>query len=402
MPSFSYTARDSNGQSVKGIISAASVVEVGKLLRQEGKYPITVELSRFKGKSAQIGIKITRNEVIQLSTQLSVMVDTGVTIVEALECINKTVTKPKMKKLVEDIAMHIRGGGDLSGALAKHPRSFPVLYIALIKASEQTGMLSEMMNRATNYMREEAEIVRKVKGALTYPAIMFSFALLTTISMLIFVLPRFTSLYANKMAALPTPTKILMGISSTLINYWMLIVPSIALVVIGLFCVVKFTDKGLKIFHTIQIRLPLLGTMFRDLHLSRGLRMVGTMAGAGVGLVECVNTARNLCQNVHFQKLWSDIEQQIQLGKQLSEPMASSSLVPPSVAQMINSAERSGKLAEVMEQVAIYSEKELKERIAELTRYIEPAMIVLMGVLIGGISMAMLLPIFTISRVMSH
>ena len=159
---------------------------------------------------------------------------------------------------------------------------------------------------------------------------------------------------------------------------------------------------GKRQWHWLQLRLPLMGSMFRKMHLSRGLRMIGTMAGAGVGLVDCVTTAIDLCENVYFQELWQEVSLKIQSGKQLSEPLASSSLVPRSVAQMINSGERGGKLAFVMEQIAGFSEQELKETISELTRYIEPAMIVVMGFIIGGVALALMLPIFTISRVVAH
>jgi type IV pilus assembly protein PilC len=403
MPNFTYTARDNTGQSVSGTLNAPAIADVGKMLRAEGKYPITVQPTLSKSAApVSPGIKVSRNDVIQLSTQLSIMVETGVTITEALDCIASQATKPKLKEMLLDIAQQVQNGTDFSVALGKHPRSFPTLYIALIRASEKSGMLPRMLQRATTYLREEAEIVRKVKGALTYPGIMFGFAITTTIFLLIFVLPRFTTIYASKKAALPTPTKILMGISDGLIYNWMYIVPSVLATCIAVWASVKFTRVGRRTFHTLQITAPLLGKMFRQLHLSRSLRMIGTMANSGVHLVDCVTTARDLCNNSHFQKLWMDVEQQLHIGKQLSEPMFKSNLVPKSIAQMISSAEKGGKLAMVMEQVAGYSEQELKERISELTRYIEPAMIVLMGALIGGVAMALLLPVFTVSRVMAQ
>ena len=142
--------------------------------------------------------------------------------------------------------------------------------------------------------------------------------------------------------------------------------------------------------------------MFRKLHLSRGMRMIGTMATAGINLVDCVSTANELCGNVHYQKMWNDVSNRIQAGKPMAEALANSSLVPRSIAQMIHSGEKGGKLGHVMEQVANYAEQELKEKIADLTRYIEPAMIIVMGVIIGGVSLALMLPIFTISRVVAN
>jgi type IV pilus assembly protein PilC len=142
--------------------------------------------------------------------------------------------------------------------------------------------------------------------------------------------------------------------------------------------------------------------MFNKLHLARGIRMVGTMAGSGVPLVDCVQTAQDLCPNSYFQDLWKEVSHQIHAGRQVSEPLSKSTLVPRSISHMIHSGEKSGKLAQVLEQIANFSEQELKEKIAELTRYIEPAMIVVMGVIIGGVALALMLPIFTISKVVAH
>jgi type IV pilus assembly protein PilC len=258
-----------------------------------------------------------------------------------------------------------------------------------------------MLHRATAYLRDEQETLRRVKGALTYPAIMFTFALGTTIFLLTFVLPRFTVIYARKGAALPLPTKILMHSSNFLVNHW----AGLLLGLIGAAAAIYLylgTRQGSRMFYRLQLRLPLLGGMFRKLHLSRGLRMIGTMAGAGVSLIDCVATARDLCANVFFREMWDEVSTQIQAGKQMSDPLSRSNLVPRSVSQMIHSGEKSGKLAHVTEQVATFSEQELKETIADMTRYIEPAMIIIMGTIIGGVSLALMLPIFTISRVVAQ
>ncbi|HEY0008759.1 MAG TPA: type II secretion system F family protein [Tepidisphaeraceae bacterium] len=401
MPNFAYTARDAAGMSVQGTLAAATIADVGKLLRAQGKMPVHVQPAAEKMSGAAADVRISRTEVIQLSTQLAIMVDTGVTLIDALDCIAAQASKPKLRALLGDLSTQVQGGMDFSTALARHPKSFPTLYIALIRASEKSGMLPKMLNRATTYLREEAEIIRKVKGAVTYPGIMFAFACTTTVFLLIFVLPKFTTIYASKAAALPTPTRILMALSDGMINHWMLIVPTILGAAGGAWWSVKYTDLGRQIFHTLQIRVPLMGPMFRQLHLSRSLRMIGTMGSSGVHLMDCVSTAKQLCDNQHFKALWTEVEQQLHVGKQLSDTLFTSPLVPRPIAQMISSAEKSGKLAQVMEQLAGYSEQELKEKIAELTRYIEPIMIVAMGLIIGGVAMALLLPVFTISRVMS-
>ena len=407
MPLFAYTARDGNGAPASGTINGASEAEVTQLLRREGKYPISIEYARAatpNGTGPMVGgagIRITRADVIQISQQLSIMVETGVTLTEALECIANQTEKPKVKALVQDLQRSVQGGSDFSSALARHNRSFPQLYVALMRASEKSGTMGKMLIRATGYLRDEQETVRRVKGAMIYPTIMLVFAILVTVFLLIFVLPRFTAIYAQKAAALPLPTKILMNASNFLIAHYVSLP-------IGLICAIAAgwfgcqTQAGRRVVHWIQLNTPVFGAVFQKLHLSRSLRMIGTMSGAGVPLVECVTTAGELCNNGYFKELWSDVLTKIQSGRQLCEPMFDSPLVPRSVAQMIHSGEKSGKLAFVMEQISGYAEQELKEKIAELTRYIEPAMIIIMGAIIGSVALALLLPIFTISRVMAH
>jgi len=405
MPNYAFTAREESGGQVSGTIMAASVTEATQMLRADRKYPTSVELagetSNEVPEFSNTGIKVPRKDVIQFATQLAIMMETGVPISDALDCISMQAANPKVKQLVEDLNQQVRAGNDFSSALKRHPRSFPRLFTALIQASEKSGMMSKLIVRATNYMRDEQDTVRKVKGALIYPGIMMSFAVLTTIFLLAFVLPKFTAIYAAKAAALPLPTKILMKASDFIVGNWIALIIGTTVAAVAGFFYFR-TEGGKRVWHYTQLRIPLLGGMFRKLHLSRGLRMVGTMAGAGVNLVDCVSTAQDLCANSYFRDLWSSVSDQIQTGKQLSEPMFQSPLVPRSVSQMISSAEKSGKLAMVMEQIAAYAEQELKEKIADLTRCIEPIMIMVMGIIIGGVALALLLPIFTISRVMSH
>jgi len=409
MATFVFTARDESGTAVSGTLVAESVAEATRQLRAEGKYPTSVRAAADHDEPSGIaptagttprGFKIRRDEVVQISTQLSIMIETGVTLIDALDCIAMQTTRPNLRALVEDLSTQIKGGSDFSLALSRHPRSFPRLFVALIKASERTGMLSRMLQRGTQYLRDEQETLRKVRGALTYPGIMLGFAVTTTLFLLAFVLPRFTVIYASKRAALPIPTKILMTMSDFVVGHWVMLIVGAAAAATVLWMYLN-TVRGARNWHFLQLNVPLIGGMYRKLHLARGMRMIGTMAGAGVNLVDCVATAQALCSNTYFRQLWDDVSDKIQSGRQMSEPLAQSTLVPRSIAHMIHSGEKGGKLAMVMEQVAAFSEQELKEKIAELTRYIEPAMIVVMGLIIGGVALALMLPIFTISRVVA-
>jgi type IV pilus assembly protein PilC len=230
---------------------------------------------------------------------------------------------------------------------------------------------------------------------------MLGFAVTTPIFLLAFVLPKFAAIYASKAAALPTPTKDPHGFSQFILDHRISLPVSIAVTVAALMWYVAGRPANAPL-HWVQLHVPLLGPMFRKLHLARSMRMIGTMAGAGIPLTDCVATANDLCGNVYFRELWTVVLERIQTGRQLWEAMSDHPLIPRSICQMIHSGEKAGKLAFVMDQVSGFAEQELKEQIAELTRYIEPIMIILMGVIIGGVALALLLPIFTISRVVAH
>lgn len=362
--------------------------------------PATASASRPK--------RLKRSELVEVSDQLAVMLDAGVQVADALECCREQAERDEQGHVTEtlsDIAASVASGSDLSSALARHPQSFPQVYVALVRAGEKSGLMCEMINRAVGYLRDEQEILRKVRGAMTYPAIMFGFAMLTTVSLLVFVLPRFTKLYAGKEDRLPVPTKVLVFLSDGLVHHWHLIVPATLLISYGIWRWLR-SDGGQTWWHATQLRLPLIGPMYRRLHLSRGLRMMGTLGGAGVGLVDCLDTARELATNVWYRALWEDVAEQIRAGRPVSEPLRSTSLaqalVPPSVAQMVKAGENGGRLSQTAEKIALHAERELKESVEAITRYIEPAMIVLMGGIIGGVTMALLLPVFTVGRVVAE
>jgi type IV pilus assembly protein PilC len=404
MPTFVFTARDGSGSLSTGSLIADSLHAAADALRADGKFPTSLmpsdEVQVRRGSFLSFRPRMSRKEVVQFGTQLQIMIDTGVTLSEALESIAAQTQKESVRKLLEDLFRHVQGGETFSSALSRHPRSFPRVMVALVVASERSGQMARLLGRAVGYLRDEQETIRRVRGALTYPAIMLAFAISTTTFLMTCILPKFTALYAAKGVALPVLTRFLMAVSAFLIGQWPWIILGTAALVIGGWRYAR-TALGHRQFNFVQLRIPLMGKMFRKLHLSRGLRLIGTMAGAGINLPDCVRTAYELCPNVYFRELWEEVGRQIQAGKQFSEPLFQNPLVPKSMAQMLHSAEKGGRLASVMELVSGYAEEELKEQIAEMTRYIEPAMIVIMGGIIGTVAIALMLPIFSISHVMA-
>jgi len=403
MPTFVFTARDSSGALSTGSIMADSIAAAVESLRSDGRYPTSVLPSVEAAQKKTWFLtqpRLSRKDLIQFVSQLQIMIETGVTLSEAMESIASQAQKPAVREVIGDLGRRISGGESLSASLARHPGSFPRILIALVSASEKSGLLNKMMGRAVAYLRDEQDTLRRVRGAMIYPAIMMAFALSTTTFLMTFVLPKFTAIYATKGATLPMATRVLMAVSQFMIHDWYWILIILATILISGWRYSK-TTGGHRLFNYIQLRFPLIGPVFQKLHLSRGLRMIGTTASSGISLPDCVRTAKDLCPNIYYQDLWDEVARQIHAGKQFSEALFHSPLVPRSTAQMLHSAEKGGKLAVVMEQIAGFAEAELKERIVEMTRYIEPAMIVVMGAIIGTVALALMLPIFSISKVIA-
>lgn len=338
--------------------------------------------------------------MITFAHQLAVMVDTGVSISEALSCCAEQSESAGFKRVLEDVADEVRGGRELSAALSAHPRVFPSVMVSLVRASELSGTMGKMLDRISTYMAKEQITARKIRGALTYPAIMISAVLIITTGLLLFVLPRFASIYATRGATLPTPTRLLLGLSESLQTAWWAYLLGLA-VLVALVVAGFTTQAGRRIVDLIKLDAPVVGGLFRKLYITRAMRTFGTMVEAGVPILEMIPIVRAVTHNHRFDALWEEVDQRLREGSQLSSPLFASELIPRSVSQMVYAGEKSGRLSDVMHKVAEYTEEEFDEQVKQATAYIEPAMVVTLGVIIGFVAIALLLPIFQVGQVAS-
>jgi type IV pilus assembly protein PilC len=343
--------------------------------------------------------KVKRDHVIFFTTQLAVMVDTGVTLSEALDSIAEQTQDPTFKAVVTDLSEQVKGGVTFSAALAKYPRIFSRLLIALMRASEASGRMGTMLQRASTYLKAERETVKRIKGAMIYPICMLGFCTLVVTGLLIFVLPRFERIYAGKGAVLPAPTRALLAISHGLLSYWYLVLAVVVGSVVGLILFLR-SPAGRDFMDSVRIRMPIIGGMYRKAYLARSLRTMATMVSTGVSLLETLDITAGVSGNHHFASIWQAVSRQAKEGGSLSEELAKQPLVPCTVTHMIAAGERTGQLADVMDRVAEFCEEDVKVAVKSVTTLIEPAMIIFMGVIIGGIAMALLLPVFRMSKLL--
>ena len=404
MTQFVYQARDHAGRSETGAVTAPSIEDARTQLRRDGRIVVDLHEEFASASSAQLaGVrrkKVKRGDVMFFATQLAVMVDTGVPLAEALDSISEQTDHEGLRVMVGDISDQVKSGIEFSTALEKYPKAFSRLFTSMMRASEVSGTMGEMLIRVSDYLASERETRKKVKGALIYPACMLSFCLLVVIGLLVFVLPKFEKIYSGKGATLPLPTRALLAMSHGITGYWPFIIAGLVGAGVGIHFYVR-SPGGRMMMDRIRISVPILGQMYRKAYLARSLRTMATMVSSGVSILDGLEITARVAGNYFYQKIWTGAAERVVEGATLSDPLFECRLIPRSVTQMISAGERTGKLAYVMNRVATFCEDDLKVAVKTVTQMIEPLMIIVMGLVIGGIAIALLLPVFSVSKIIS-
>lgn len=404
MIQFKYQVRDSGGVFAAGVIAAEGLDDASRLLRREGKTIISLQESTGLDEQAVLAgrpKRIRRDDVIFFANQLAVMVDTGVPISEALDAIGSQTEHSGMKAVLRDLSDRVKGGLEFSSALQEHPKVFNRLFISLMKASEASGTMGQMLIRVAEYMKRERDTRKAIKGAMVYPLCMLGFAVCVVIALLIFVLPRFEKIYAGKSALLPLPTRVLLGMSKGIIAYWPLLLGGLAAVVVGAILYLR-TPGGQLMMDRLRVKVPIFGAMFRKSCLARCLRTMSTMVSSGVSMLDGLSITAQVAGNRLYAEVWEKLAQRVEEGSTLADPLFEHRLIPATVAQMVSAGERTGKLGLVLNRVAEFCEDDLKTAVKTVTSMIEPIMIIVMGFIVGGIAMALLLPVFSMAQLVAH
>ena len=406
---YAYKARNAAGEVTAGTLVATSAEEVSARLRAEGHFVFEIDESPMRVladldeqqiRRNEAAKRVRREDVIAFCQQLSVMLETGVPLAEALDAFRRQTTRPEFRQVLDVLADDIDSGEPLSAAMEKWPRVYPGMMISLMKASEASGTMSTMLGRVGDYLAKDRRTVKQIKGALGYPLFMMAAGVAITIFLMSFVLPRFARIYEQRQASLPAPTKVLLAISEFLTTQYLWYGPVTVFLVITLVIWVK-RPLGRRMLDWIRLRIPGVRTMYTHLYVTRVTRTMATLLSAGVNVLDVIDICRGVTGNVYYNDLWDSMEQGVREGRQISDAVFKSALIPPNVASMMAAGERSGQLSEVMDKISDFSQEELDGSVGRVTTYIEPIMIIFMGVLIGGVATALLLPIFNMGRVMS-
>jgi len=409
MGRFAYQARDGRGQLATGVINAASLAEAGQMLRSEGKFIVRLRAATDADVNAtaagaaataapQNSQRVKRDEVIAFVNQLSVMVQTGVPLSDALDCCVQQCNSEAFKPILAEVTKQVQAGGEFSAAMRRYPRVFPTIMVSLIRASEVSGTMGGMLDRVSSYLSKEQQTLKQVRGAMMYPLFMMLMAVGVTVFLLAFVLPKFAKIYESRGAALPAPTRLLLAMSHGLVAYWYLWIAATAAIGIGGYYFLN-TENGRRFFDYLKLNTPVFKGVFTQLYVSRACRTMGTMISAGVSMLDMIGIVKQVTNNVYYEELWDKVDHRLRQGSQLSEPLYQSALIPRSVSQMVFSGEKSGRLGAVLSKLAEFTEVEFDRSVKTATQFIEPVMVASMGLLIGFVAISLLLPIFSVGSV---
>jgi len=396
MITFTYRVRDPLGKVHEGLLEAGSLEDAAQQLRRDGFQILELQEAE-QSEGSLWPRRVSKQELIYFTTQLALMVDTGIPLATAIGGILEQETNPTLRKVLEQLKKSIEAGEDFSAALAEHPKLFDRTYVALVKASEASGALGSMLDRIAGYLRKELETRGRVRAAMAYPMVMLVLAIGVTIFLLTYILPKFIPLFASRGVELPKMTRMVMGVSHVLTDYWYFWLAGLVLLIVG-FSWGRRTPVGRQMLDWVKIQMPILGPMFRKVAISRSLRTLGTMLASGVPMLDSLRLSAEVAGNCHYEQLWNRVLDQVTGGKRICEVLVTSPLFPRVLVQMIAAGEETGQLHVVLQRVSAYYDQEVEMAIKTATSMIEPLMISLMGVVVGGIGMALLLPIFSLSR----
>jgi len=429
MPLYMYTAIDANGKEQKGKKDAATEEEVSNFLKNQGLFPTSIKLAdkaaaktaaaAAKAKAAakntpkdkkksggggginlniNLGPSIIKDkDLTVLTRQMAILLDAGLPLIRSLKTLARQATNPVVKKTLEETAVSVEGGATFSEALAQHPKSFDKLYLNMIRAGEAAGKLELILNRLATFREKAAKIQGKVKSAMVYPSIIISIAVLITTGLMIFIVPKFKKTFTELLEGEPLPglTQFVMGISEFMINNWIILLPGIVGIVIVFKLILKVPFLKFYI-DWVKYNLPLIGPIVSKTAISKFSRTLGTLMGSGVPILSALNIVKETSGNEVVSQAIGKVYEAVKEGEGMAGPLQATKIFPEMVISMIEVGEETGKLPEMLDKIADTFDEEVDNAVAALTSMIEPIMMVGLAVVIGGIVIALFMPMIKI------
>ena len=389
MPTFAYTARTLGGELKSASMDAASRDEVVAQLRKQKLIVVKVDEERAKKTRGRVKMR----DVVIFTRQFATMINAGLPLVQALDILSRQSESPVLKDVVRQVVYDVESGNTVADALRRHPKVYTDLYVNMVAAGEAGGILDTILLRLATFLEKNDALVGKVKSAMIYPTVIMSVAVIAIAILLIFVIPVFKSMFDSVSLALPLPTRIVMGASNVLQHYWYLIFGGIAAMVVGL---KKYYDtpSGKLRIDTFMLKVPVLGDLLRKSAVSRFTRTLGTLISSGVSILDGLEITAKTAGNQVIHNAIMESRASIAGGDTIAAPLQKSAVFPPMVISMIAVGEQTGGLDEMLTKIADFYDTEVDTAVGGLLSLMEPIMIVFLGVIVGGMVVAMYLPIF--------
>ena len=395
---FTWEGVDRHGKRVKGEMSGQNDALIKAQLRRQGVNPLKVK-KKAKPLFGESSGKITTKDITVFSRQLATMMSSGVPLVQSFEIVGRGHENKAMQQLIMGIKADVEAGGSLNEALAKHPQQFNELYINLVVAGEHAGILEDILHKLATYMEKTEALKSKIKGAMFYPIAVVVVAFVITCILMIFVIPQFQDLFSGFGADLPALTQVVINMSKWFQSYWYILIGAIVGAVFG---VIQAMKRSIKFAHFVDralLKFPVLGDILNKSAIARFARTLATMFAAGTPLVEAMTSVAGACGNIVYYEAVMKMRDEIATGTQMQTAMRDVNIFPNMVVQMVAIGEESGALDSMLTKVADWYEQEVDDAVDSLTSLLEPIIMAVLGVLIGGLVIAMYLPIFKMGQV---
>lgn len=402
MPTFAYAARARDGKKTRGTMVAQNRTALIHALREKG---LTPEQSSIKEKRATGAVKnlnarrVKTNEVLVFTRQLATMVNAGLPLLQSLDILSEQTEDAIFASVLEDVASNVEGGETFSDALKLYPKVFPGLYVSMVRAGEVSGDLDGVLLRLADYMEATAELRRRVRGAMIYPLVSLTIILLIASGLILFVVPQFDKIFTEMGAKLPKPTQLLIFASDWLRSWRALILLAVGVGAVIGYRVYNQTPQGRYNIDAAKLRLPVFGMLLRKVAVSRFSRTLATLTRSGVAILQALEIAERTAGNEVFAKTIREAADGVRNGETLADPLARNGEFPPMVTRMIGVGEKTGALETMLEKIADFYDAEVKGMVDNLTSMIEPVLLVIMGVVVGGIIIGLFMPILNLSQI---
>ena len=421
MPLYQYTAMDATGKETKGFKDAPNEMAVAKFLKDQGMHPTGIKPATGAAAKKATGggneqkksllsmeinigpLKIAGKDLTILTRQLAILLEAGLPLVRALRTLEKQAKNPAVRKILGKIAASVEGGAGFSEALAQFPTSFDNLYVNMVRAGEASGKLDLILNRLASFREKAAKIAGKVKSAMTYPIIVLIIAISMTAGLMVGVVPKFEKMFKGMLgenAQLPELTMLVVNISRTLQEHIVIVLVIVAVLIVGIHLAGK-TAGGKLFLDTIKFKMPLIGSLVSKNSISKFARTLGTLTSSAVPALDALKIVRDTADNALIAKAVQQIHDAVKEGETMSSVLSTTNIFPVMVVSMIEVGEETAKTPEMLEKIADTYDDEVDNAVAALTSMIEPLLMMFLAVVVGGIVIAMFLPLIKIIETLS-